>query len=138
MPSGRRFGVDAEHLPLVGRRAECLDEPGGQPLGRVELARAVAVVDEEQVDVGRVRELLAAEASDTDDGERRRRFATVKRGFDARVGDVRELALRRLEIGEAEHVARADAKQVAALEPPQAGGARLRRGATRARRSPRR
>ena len=38
----------------------------------------VAVVDEEDVDVGRVGELLAAEPSDTDDGERHRRLATMQ------------------------------------------------------------
>ncbi len=38
-------------------------------LGVVELGRALAVVHEHHVDVGRVRELTAAEASHADDGK---------------------------------------------------------------------
>ena len=88
-------------------------------LRRREVGGGRAVVDEDHVDVGRVRELGAAEPTEADDRERQRRLERTQRGFDARVGEARELASGRVERREAEHVARADAQEVAALEAAQ-------------------
>ena len=80
-----------------------------------------AFVHEDHVDVGCVRQLGAAEPAEADHREGQRRFERAQRGFDARVGEARELASGRVELREAEHVARADAQEMAPLEAAEPG-----------------
>ena len=53
----------------------------------VEVRRPVAVVHEQHVDVGRVRQLLPAEPAHADHRERHGGLERLQRGLDARVGD---------------------------------------------------
>ena len=91
-------------------------ESRGHRLGAVERVRAVAAEDEHHVDVGCVRQFLPAEAAHADHCEGDLRFERLQRGFDARVGEVRQLASDVPEIGEPEQIARSDAQQLAPLE----------------------
>ena len=104
--------VDAERSALRRAVADRADESRRDALGGREVGGGRAVVHEDHVDVGRVRQLGAAEPAEPDHRERQRRFERAQRGFDARVGEARELAAGGVERREAEHVARADAQQL--------------------------
>ncbi len=118
---GAQVRVDAEGLPVGCGRADGSHQTCRDPFGRVEVGRRAAVVDEEHVDVGCVRQLQAAEATHADHGERDRGLEGSQGGLHGGVGQVRELAPGRLDAGEPEHVARPDPQQMTALEPAQAG-----------------
>ena len=61
----------------------------GDVLGGVEVVGAVAVVHEQHVDVGRVRQLGATEPAHADHGERHGGSSAAERGLEARLGQAR-------------------------------------------------
>ena len=104
-----QVGVDAEGLALGGRRADLRTSCVAMRSAASKSRGAVAVVHEQHVDVGRVRQLLAAEAAHADHRERDRRARApaarprAHASASVRRARVRSTSSRR----EPEHVARA-------------------------------
>ena len=102
---------------------------------RAKSAAVVAVVHEQHVDVGRVRQLGAAESAHADHRERKRRLERARaRASSARLGEARSARARSSSsVGEAEQVAGRDPEQLASLEAAEPVAALLaRRPASRA------
>ena len=81
--------------------------------------RTGSVEHEQHVDVGCVRQLAPTEPAHPDHRERQLGLERLQRGLEGRVGEMRQLVAHGREVGEPEDVAGADAKQLAALEPPE-------------------
>ena len=116
---GTEIGVDG-HDPSRRRRATQQPEEGGRgPFRLLPPLAAVSVVDEDEIDVGGVRQGPAAEPSHGDDREGHCRCDHPARGLDHRLGQCAEVVTDLLGVGVAEHVATDDPEQVAPVPAPQ-------------------
>ena len=82
----------AERLAFGGRGTDLAQELASRRARLVEVDGAVAVVHEQHVDVGGVRELVPTESAHADDRERHRGRSDARAASSARVGEPVELA----------------------------------------------
>ena len=112
-PFGPQVGVGPEHDPVLGRGRHDVEQRARHAFG----AFAVAVVDEEHVDVARVVELTPAELSHPDHRERVLALGDGERGLQAHLRERGKLTPDRGEVGGTEQVAGGDAEQLPPLPP---------------------
>jgi hypothetical protein len=112
---GAEVGVSAEHDAVGGGLAHRREHRAGGALGD----GAVALVDEQHVDVAGVVELPTTELSHRDDPEPDVRRDEVERAAEAHLGQGRQLPGDHGKVGHPEQISRRDAQQLAPLPPTQ-------------------
>ena len=111
-----QVGVGAEDDPVLARGRHDVEQRPRHAFG----ALAVAVVDEEHVDVARVVELTPAELSHPDQRKRAGAPRDRERGLQAHLRERGQLAPDGGQVGDAEQVAGGDAEQLEPLPPTEA------------------
>jgi hypothetical protein len=117
---GTQVRVDLPE-PSQGSHRPRSDGPRSRSFSAREVSGRGPLVDEEDIEVARVRQLGTTEATESDHGERQRCVERLERDLERCLGERADIAPHGCDIGLAEDVARGDADEMALLPPPQAG-----------------